>query len=291
MAAGFGSRFGSLKQLHAVHINGYAIIDYSVYDAISAGFNIIIFIVRKEILNTFQAKYSSINSDKVSIHFVVQETNNIPKKYATTRVKPWGTGHALLTLKNIVKTPFALINADDLYGKEAFKLIHDALFHSDYNTNYFIGYKLENTLSKSGSVSRGECYLNEDKFLKQVEERTQIRRYGNKIVAHIDTAETNEIEISPNTIVSMNFWGLTPDIFSISEKLFTSFLVKNSADNEAEFYLPSIIDYTIQKTNKRYKMLFTKAQWFGITYPKDQDLVTKQINEYIEQKIYPDKLW
>lgn len=289
MAAGLGTRFGSLKQLQPVY-KEYAIMDFSIYDAISAGFNTIVFIVRKEILETFKTRYLNVFSKDISVEFVIQDTNNIPKQYSINRSKPWGTGHALLILKDIIKTPFALINADDFYGKNAFKLMHHALYETKNNDNYFIGFSVDKTLSKTGSVSRGECIIDTNNYLQHVTERTQISKSKNGKIIYKN--ENNEsIEMSSNTIVSMNFWGFHPAIFPVAEELFISFLETNANDNKAEFYLPTIVDASIKSKNAAYKMVLTNQQWFGITYQEDLQLIKDTIESFMKQNIYPENLW
>jgi dTDP-glucose pyrophosphorylase len=284
MAAGLGSRFGSLKQLHVVY-NDYALIDYSIYDAIHAGFNEIIFIVRLEILNVFQKRYSNILPPEIQVKFVVQ---NAPTN--TSRKKPWGTGHALLCLKPIVNNSFAIINADDFYGREAFSLIHDNLYSSKPQQNYFIGYKLSNTLSENGTVSRGECFLDNERNLLNIEERTQIAKCDNGLIYYQNTSGVN-IELQPKTIVSMNFWGFNKSIFELAEKMFNTFKNEQNNFETKEFYITTIVDALINKNNSPFKMLSTSEKWFGITYKTDEIIVRNQIQLMIAQEIYPKKLY
>ncbi|MCX7549710.1 sugar phosphate nucleotidyltransferase [Xanthomarina sp. F2636L] len=271
MAAGMGSRFGGLKQTHTV-VHEYAILDFSVYDAIQVGFNHLVFIVRNEILDVFEKRYSKKLPKHIQIDFVIQDTKDLPK-----RKKPWGTGHALLSLKNTINNPFALINADDFYGREAFELMHDALYQDSTQQNYFVGYQLKNTLSDFGTVSRGECILNEKQELISIIERTDISK--------------DNVLMPLTTIVSMNFWGFTPEIFQVTAQLFKHFLLENKDSETAEFYIPQVVDYTIKENITTYKMLETNTNWFGVTYREDEPTVKKQLLDLISEDVYPTKLW
>lgn len=271
MAAGMGSRFGGLKQTHAV-VSDYAILDFSIYDALHAGFNHIIFIVRQDILDVFKERYVKKLPENIQVDFVIQDSTGLPQ-----RKKPWGTGHALLSLKNTINNPFALINADDFYGREAFKLMHDALYLDSTHQNYFVGYQLKNTLSDFGTVSRGECILNENQELISIIERTNISKV--------------HLLMPLNTIVSMNFWGFTPDIFKLTEQLFNNFIEEHKDSETAEFYIPQVVDYMIKEQIMTYKMLESNTSWFGVTYKEDEPTVKKQLLELISEGVYPTKLW
>ncbi|HLV40161.1 nucleotidyltransferase family protein [Xanthomarina sp.] len=271
MAAGMGSRFGGLKQTHAV-VNNYAILDFSIYDAIQAGFNHIVFIIREDISNVFKERYENTLPENIKVNFVFQESKGFPK-----RKKPWGTGHALLSLKDTIKNDFALINADDFYGRHAFKLMHEALYINTKHQNYFIGYQLKNTLSDFGTVSRGVCVLNENQELISIVERTNIS---------IDNP------LMPlDTIVSMNFWGFTSSIFNITEQLFQAFIKDHKDSETAEFYIPKVVDFMIKEQLINFKMLESHNQWFGVTYKEDEPMVKKQLLDLIYEGIYPTKLW
>ena len=290
MAAGLGTRFGSLKQLHPIHFKGYAIIDYSIFDAISVGFNRLVFIVRNEILSQFKLRYKNVLPKHVTVDFVIQDTQNIPEPFKNNRIKPWGTGHALLMLKDVINKHFVLINADDFYGKESFQLIYDALYIDNSNKNYLVGYQLDKTLSKSGYVSRGECFLDKQQCLSQIIERTKIARQKNETIVYFDSYD-NRIEIDPKTPVSMNMWGFSSDIFEIANKLFVEFLKENNNDDKAEFYLANIVDTAIKNGLMEFKMLSTSSQWYGITYKEDHEVMSSKILEFIINGLYPDTLW
>lgn len=291
MAAGLGSRFGSLKQLHYITPNYYSIIDFSIYDAIQVGFNTIILILREEILNEFKDRYENKFDASITIVYVIQDTKNIPTKYKHLRKKPWGTGHALLTLKEVITNNFALINADDFYGRSAFTKMYGALFNSKTrNSNFFLGYALKNTLSSNGTVSRGECVIDNNDLLIDINERTEIKKLSSGIITYIN-AENNNIILPSETIVSMNFWGFSPKIFEIATKQFNQFLETSEIGEKTEFYIAKIVDYTIKNNLMSFKMLSTASQWYGITYKSDIDSVSKSISELIKQNVYPKELW
>ncbi len=294
MAAGMGSRFGSLKQLHYITSNNYSIIDFSIYDAISAGFNTIVFIVRDEILEDFKIRYENRLDDSITMHFIIQDINDIPghHKSELDRKKPWGTGHALLSLENVIENNFALINADDFYGKDAFKTMHDALFNAkSTDNNFFIGYPLKNTLSNNGTVSRGECIMDDKGFLMDIHERGEIKMQSNGIIDYT-LSDKEKGTLLPETTVSMNFWGLSPRIFDVAKIQFDNFLENLSKnDNTSEFYITTIVDHTIKNGLMNCKMLSTKSQWYGITYKSDIDEVSNKISDFVSQDIYPEILW
>lgn len=285
MAAGFGSRFGGNKQLYSFTENNYSILDFSIYDAIRVGFNDIVFIIREDINNEFKKKYSTLQSKSMTVSYIIQDTSKIPDTYSSIkRLKPWGTGHALLMLKGLVTNKFALINADDFYGKDAFVRIYNSLFNTA--SNFLIGYKLNNTLSENGSVSRGECFLDSVNYLQKIIERTEIaiRTSG---LSYIENALENPI--NKETIVSMNFWGFNPDILNIAEDAFNKFL-DNYKNDEAEFYITMVVEEAIKKTYK-FKAITTNSKWFGITYKEDIPLASDEIKQLINSKIYPKTLW
>lgn len=253
MAAGMGSRFGGLKQAASVGPNGEMIIDYSVSDAISAGFSKAVFIIRKDIENDFRAACGKRIEKMIDTEYVFQEIDNLPHGFSapSDRTKPWGTGHAILCAQNAVNTPFAVVNADDYYGAGAFSEIHN--FLAEQNEMCMVGYKLGNTLSKNGSVSRGICEI-ENGYLKKITEMTDI---------------PYDTDIPKSTIVSMNMWGLKPDIFEVLNTKFEDFLRLYSAEAKKEFFLPSVIDDEITQNGKKVKVLITDEIWHGITYRED----------------------
>jgi UTP-glucose-1-phosphate uridylyltransferase len=288
-----GSRYGGLKQLDQVGPGGETIIDYSVYDAIEAGFNKIVFIIRKDIEKDMKELLFDKYSKKVKIEYVFQELDNIPEgiELPADRVKPWGTGHAVLMAKDVINEPFVVINADDFYGKSAFKVVADYMKSQQDNLkgkNCMAGYRLENTLSEHGTVSRGVCKVNDENELVEITERTKIGWKGGKIIAD-DNGK--DLELDGNRFVSMNFWGFTPDVFPELESEFKKFIVENNNNIKSEYYIPSIVSHQMNSGLATVKVLEATDQWFGVTYQEDKPLVVEKIKELTEQGKYPEKLW
>jgi len=293
LAAGMGSRYGGLKQLDQVGPGGETIIDYSVYDAIEAGFNKIVFIIRKDIEKEMNELLFSKYSKKVKIEYVFQELENIPGgiEVPADRVKPWGTGHAVLMAKDVIHEPFVVINADDFYGKSAFKVVADYLKSQQGNLNgkyCMAGYRLKNTLSEHGKVSRGVCAVNNNNEMTDIIERTKIGWKYDIIVAEDGD---NEIVFTGNEFVSMNFWGFTPDVFPELESEFTKFIKTNINDIKSEYYIPTIVSHQVNKGNATVKVLEATDQWFGVTYKEDKPIVVEKIKDLTNQGKYPQKLW
>lgn len=291
LAAGMGSRYGGLKQLDVVGDNNESIIDFSLFDAIDAGFKKVVFIVRKDILDQAKEIYIPKLKDKVEVEFVCQELDDIPTEFKeNNRKKPWGTAHALLVAKDVIKNNFCVINADDFYGKDAFFKMADFL-RSISNTSYsfsMIGYLIKNTLSENGSVSRGECVVDSNFYLKEVHERTSITRINNKIVYQ---ENNNEIHIDENTNVSMNFWGFTPEIFSEIEQQFHQFLKEKYLTEKEEFFLPLVVNSLLNRKKATVKVIETTSKWMGVTYKEDKEIVVSKIKEFKQKDIYPKELW
>tara|TARA_R110002012_G_scaffold81945_2_gene207355 strand:- start:32705 stop:33586 length:882 start_codon:yes stop_codon:yes gene_type:complete len=285
MAAGMGSRFGSLKQLHPVY-DTLAILDFSIYDAIHVGYNHIVFIVRNEILEQFETRYNNKLPEYISVDFVIQKNELSDSR---TRSKPWGTGHALLALKDIVVNDFTLINADDFYGRKAFQLMYDMLFKKNNTNNYLVGYALKNTLSENGSVSRGICNIDENHNLISIEEHTAIIKNN---TGEIVSQNNSHSEIfNPNTLVSMNFWGFKLSVFEVAENLFKTFLNTLTDFEKDEFYITYIIKYLIENNLIIIQVLPTGDTWFGMTYLSDEPLAREHIKIRIDKNFYPKKLW
>lgn len=292
LAAGVGSRYGGLKQLDTFSEQGDTILDFSIYDAIRSGFGKVVFIIRKNIEEDFKAFFDKKLAGKIDVEYVFQELENIPEKYRDNdREKPWGTGHALLMAKEVVKENFAVINADDFYGSEAFKVMADSLKEMDTESTDFnmMGYVLKNTISDFGSVSRGECSVDKNDFLTGVTERTHIE----KVNAVLKYKDENDrlFPISEETIVSMNFFGFTPKYFELSESLFEEFLAKNYKEPKVEFFIPLVINHIIVNKLATMKVLKSNARWFGVTYKQDKDYVTSEIQKLKDSDIYPINLW
>lgn len=292
LAAGVGSRYGGLKQLDTFSKQGDTILDFSIYDAVRAGFGKVVFIIRKNIEADFKAFFDKKLTGKIEVDYVFQELENIPEKYRdNNREKPWGTGHALLMAKDAVKENFAVINADDFYGSEAFKVMADSLKKMDKESTDFnmMGYVLKNTISDFGSVSRGECSVDKNNFLTGVTERTHIEKVNGELKYKDEKEQL--IPISEETIVSMNFFGFTPKYFELSESLFEEFLAKNYKDPKAEFFIPLVINHIIVNKMATMEVLKSDARWFGVTYKQDKEYVTSEIQKLKDNGVYPTNLW
>lgn len=292
LAAGMGSRYGGLKQIDAFTPEGDTIIDFSLYDALQAGFGKFVFIIRKSFEKEFKEIFNKKLEGKAEVDYVYQELENVPDKYINPeRTKPWGTGHALLMAKDAVKENFAIINADDFYGKEAFEVMAKSLMAKDKESYEFntMAYLLKNTVSDHGFVSRGECQVNEKGFLTDVTERTHIEKIDGKLMRKDDDGQF--IPIDENTVVSMNFWGFTPKCFEFGEKLFEEFLEANKENLKAEFYIPSVVNEILKSGIARVEVLQSNAKWFGVTYREDKEIVQKAIGELKKQNVYPRNLW
>lgn len=293
MAAGLGSRYGGLKQLDKIGPNGEIILELSSYDAIKAGFEKIIFILRAEIVEEFKELIGNKLSQFAEIEYVIQDMNNIPEGFniPVGRMKPWGTGHAILCAKDIVKSPFLVINADDYYGQESFKLMYDYLSrNTEENHHAMVGYKLKNTLSENGYVARGICTV-EDGELKEIIERTKIIKRDES--AFYTENEKEWIELDYNSIVSMNMWGFMNSIFELIEKGFKNFL-KNNLNNDplkAEYFIPLVVSDLINSGKGKVKVINSKDKWYGVTYQEDKDLVKEAIEKMIDEGKYKKNLW
>ena len=292
LAAGMGSRYGGLKQIDAFTPEGDTIIDFSLYDALQAGFGKFVFIIRKSFEKEFKEIFNKKLEGKAEVAYVHQELENVPDKYINPeRTKPWGTGHALFMAKDAVKENFAIINADDFYGKEAFEVMAKSLMVKDKESYDFntMAYLLKNTVSDHGFVSRGECQVNEKGFLTDVTERTHIEKIDGKLMRKDDDGQF--IPIDENTVVSMNFWGFTPKCFEFGEKLFEEFLEANKENLKAEFYIPSVVNEILKSGIASVEVLQSDAKWFGVTYREDKEIVQKAIGELKKQNVYPRNLW
>ncbi len=282
MAAGMGSRFGGLKQAEPVGKNGEAIVDYSVYDAVAAGFDKVVFVIKHAIEDDFKRLVGDRISKKVKVEYAFQEMDDLPEGYTCpdTRLKPWGTGQAILACKNIVKEPFAVINADDYYGKTAFKVLYEELKKQNAGEYCMVGFHLVNTLTENGTVSRGVCEQ-ENGYLQDVNEVTKLQ----DCKAFDD--DGNVIgEYAPDTLVSMNMWGLTPDIFGYLYEDFKKFLDENLDEPKKEFYIPLEIDSLIKRGEKKVRVLSSPDRWYGVTYREDKQGVVDAIAQMTANGMY-----
>ena len=293
LAAGMGSRYGGLKQLDGIGPHGETIMDYSIYDAIKAGFGKVVFVIRKSFEKEFNELIIKKFKNLIDIEVVFQDLDKIPEgyTYSPRREKPWGTNHAVLMAKDVIHEPFGVINADDFYGRESFEILSNFLQSvTDKKNEYcMIGYRVGNTLSENGPVSRGICIVNEKNELINVVERTHIQEKGGTII-YLDE-NGREVTIPPETTVSMNMWGFTPDYFDYSLEYFKKFLEENSQNIKAEFYIPTVVNQLIHEKKIICKVLNTPSKWFGVTYAEDKPQSILKINELIRKGIYPEKLF
>jgi hypothetical protein len=293
LAAGMGSRYGGLKQLDGLGPNGETIMDYSVFDAIRAGFGKIVFVIRHSFEKDFNELIIPKYRDIVPVEIVFQETDYVPEgsTYNKERAKPWGTNHALMMGQSVIHEPFAVINADDFYGKESFEVLSQFLQSVENKKNEYcmVGYRVGNTLSESGSVSRGVCTTDENGYLTSVVERTSIEEKSGTIVFIDENGLENQLTF--NVPVSMNMWGFTPDYFDYSEESFKNFLATKGQDLKSEFYIPTVVNELIVDGKASCKVLDTPSKWFGVTYAADRPQVVLKINELIQKGIYPKSLW
>lgn len=301
LAAGMGSRYGGLKQMDGLGPNGETIIDYSIYDAVQAGFGKVVYIVREYFLEDFKKhvaeRYSHVkclDGTPLQFDFVIQELNKIPEGFTLNpeRVKPWGTNHAVMMAKDAVHEPFAVINGDDYYGKESFKVLADWFKKHEGETGKYalVGFELDNTLSDSGTVSRGIGTADKDGLLTHVEEHHNvIRKEDGKI--HATNSEGEEVVLNDKDLCSMNMWGFTPDYFQKSEELFKDFLKVNVNELKAEFYIPNAVDSLIKKGTATCELLSTPSRWFGVTYQADRQGVVDKFQEFADKGVYPTPLY
>ena len=294
LAAGMGSRYGGLKQMDPLGPNGESIIDYSVYDAAKAGFGKVIFVLREEIVNDFFNLFANKYKSFIEVDHVVQRLDDIPEGITPNpdRQKPWGTGHAMLSAREKLKEPFAVINGDDFYGENAFKVMAEFLSKSDpdkISMQSMVGYILENTLSEYGHVSRGICSMNQNECLTTVTERTKIQRELEDIVFYDDQETVHKLV--GDEIVSMNFWGFTPALMNAFYQKFVDFMQERSNELKSEYFIPLGINQLIQEGVLDVKVLESTARWFGVTYQEDKPLVISKLRELSATGVYPDNLW
>ncbi|NDV79045.1 sugar phosphate nucleotidyltransferase [Dysgonomonas sp. 511] len=293
LAAGMGSRYGGLKQMDGLGPNGETIMDYSIYDALRAGFGKVVFVIRKSFEKDFREKIISKYEKHIPVEVVYQELDMLPEGFNLDpeRMKPWGTNHAVMMAKDVIKEPFAVINADDFYGRESYDILAKQLMEMEGKENHYcmVGYRLSNTLSESGAVARGVCETDEKGYLKSVVERTHIERKDGTI--QYKDAENYWFALAENTPVSMNMWGFTPDYFEHSDKYFIKFLEANVGNNKAEYFIPLMVDHLIINKTADVKVLDTPSKWFGVTYAEDRDGVVQKLQTLVDKGEYPTPLW
>ncbi|MDP2423595.1 MAG: sugar phosphate nucleotidyltransferase [Bacteroidales bacterium] len=291
LAAGIGSRYGSLKQLDPIGPNGETIIDYSVFDAIQARFGKVVFVIRRNIEQEFRDTLMQKLSKHIEVEYVLQEIEKIPAGLAihTERQKPWGTGHAVLMAKDIISEPFAVINADDFYGADAFRVMADFLQQAHEGEYAMVGYQLNKTLSEHGTVSRGVCNTDSNGFLLEITEHTKIAPTKDSII-YMDEND-HAVAINPEAVVSMNFWGFTPRFFDHLERSFTEFIKENAQTITGELYIPTVVNQLISRGEASIQVLESNASWFGITYREDRNRAIEQLKKLISSGEYSDMRW
>ena len=288
LAAGMGSRYGGLKQLDGLGPNGETIMDYSIFDAIRGGFGKLVFVIRKSFEQDFREKILSKYEHHIPVELVFQDLNDLPEGFTCPegRQKPWGTNHAVLMGKDVIREPFAVINADDFYGRDSFAVIGKWLSELDNTQNQYcmVGYRVENTLTENGTVSRGICEADTEGYLTDIVERTAISRNADGVISDPEAGE-----IAEGTLVSMNMWGFTPSFLDELEAGLTTFLQKELPGNplKGEYYLPFAVDHLIQEGRATAKVLQTAAQWYGVTYQEDKPVVVEALRRMTEDGIYP----
>ena len=294
LAAGMGSRYGGLKQLDGLGPHGETIMDYSIYDAIHAGFGKVVFVIRKDFEDDFRSKILSKYEGHIPVEVVFQSTQDLPEGFTCPagRTKPWGTNHALLMGRNVIKEPFAIINSDDYYGRNSLEVMAQELSNLPEGSkhNYsMLGFKVGNTMSESGSVSRGVCET-VDGYLTGIVERTSIA-YDENHNIFFDDEQGHSVQLAPDTPVSMNFWGFTPDYFDYSEQAFVEFLKAHINEPKSEFFLPTVVNRLISEKKARVKVLKTDSKWFGVTYSADRQGVVDKFAALHDSGFYPDSMF
>lgn len=293
LAAGMGSRYGGLKQLDGLGPSGETIMDYSIYDALRGGFGKVVFVIRESFDKDFREKIVSKYENKIPVEVVYQELDKLPSGFSLNpeRTKPWGTNHAVLMGKDAINEPFAVINADDFYGRESFAILAEYLSKLNGSKNKYcmVGYRVGNTLSESGTVARGVCETNSQNLLTGVVERTEVERRDGKVKYKDEKGEW--IETPDNTPVSMNMWGFTPDYFQYSEEFFSTFLKENENNIKAEFFIPLLVNNLIVENKAEVEVLDTPSMWFGVTYAADRQSVVDKLKALVDAGEYPTPLW
>ncbi len=295
LAAGMGSRYGGLKQIDPVGPNDEYLMDYSIYDAYRAGFDKVVFVIRRDFVTDFKRHFPPRKfKNKMKVEYAYQDLNDLPLgvKLPETREKPWGTGHAVLAARNFIKEPFAVINADDFYGREAFEVLGkklDNLPKDSVNQYFMVGYRLEKTLSENGWVSRGLCKVNYKNKLISIYEHTKVGWLKKRIVSQDKNGRNHTLD--PKRLVSMTLFGFTPDFFEYLQTDFAQFLEENLNEEKMEFFTPNVVNDLVQNQKVEMQVLPTRSKWFGITYAEDKEKTIADLRELIKKGVYPARLW
>ena len=288
LAAGMGSRYGGLKQIDPVGPSGETIIDYSIYDALRAGFGKVVFVIRQDIEQTFREVVGSKFEKRLPVEYAFQELTKLPAGFAVPagRTKPWGTGHAILVAEPIIHEPFAMINADDFYGADTFRVLADYLrqVRPDSNDYAMVAFTLRKTLSDNGTVARGVCQVDNTGHLKQIVEMLKIEKAGNG-------AKQGAVQLTGDEAVSMNFWGFTPALFNHLRTELTSFLTAHGQEEKSELLIPSVVNTLVTQSRATCQVLRTTSSWFGVTYREDRPIVIESVRQLVAKGEYPEKLW
>lgn len=296
LAAGMASRYGSLKQMDGFGPHGETIIDYSIYDAIRAGFGKVVFVIREEFLDRMRSVFDEKLKGKIEVDYAFQsfDLTKFGVNKVIERTKPWGTAHAVMSAKEHVNEPFCVINADDFYGKDAFEKMAAFLQSEVSDDNMaLMGFKVGNTMSDYGYVSRGVCDVDERGNMVSVTERTNIYYVtdgdGNRKIVYEEEGKQHDLD--PDTRVSMNFWGFTPHIFEVAQDMFVEFVEQNGDNPKSEFFIPSVPDYLVKANKASFRVIPTSSKWFGVTYKEDKPVVEESISNLVKEGIYPSKLF
>jgi dTDP-glucose pyrophosphorylase len=291
LAAGMGSRYGGQKQTDAFGPSGETITDYSIYDGLKAGFGKVVFVIAPRMEEEFKNDYIRRFPSDLHVEYVIQDVKNVPEGFTVPeeRVKPWGTAHAVLMARDVIREPFAVINADDFYGRESYRIMHDFLVQARPGEYSLVGFTLSKTVSEHGSVARGVCETDENEFLTEIIERTKIFSREGKI--WFEDEDGSMHDLSPEVKVSMNLFGFTPDIFEHLDRQFRAYIEKNINSAKAEFFIPYVADNLIRNNEASFQVLGTPESWFGVTYQDDRPHVLNMINRLVEEGVYPTPLW
>lgn len=291
LAAGMGSRYGGLKQMDAFGPNGETILDYSIYDAIQAGFGKVVFIIRKSFDEAFREFFKGKFDDQIKVEYVFQELEDVPQGsvYPDTREKPWGTAHAVWVARDVIYEPFAVINADDFYGRGAFVEIKRYFDENDSTDYSLVAYRLDKTLSDHGTVNRGVCSVTENEALDGIVETLKIGYEDDRTISY--PTEEGSLFLPADTPVSMNFWGFYPDYFEFAGDYFTNFLKERGDETKSEFFIPLLVEDLIKRGEKSVKVLNCDEEWFGVTYQEDKPFVVDKIKQLLDSGVYPTQLW
>lgn len=291
LAAGMGSRYGGQKQTDSFGPSGETITDYSIFDSLKAGFDRIVFVISPKMENDFNTSYIKRFPSGLDVSYVIQDVRNVPDGFTVPedRVKPWGTAHAVLMARDVIDEPFAVINADDFYGRESYRILHDFLSKSKPGEHAVVGYTLSKTVSEHGSVARGVCEEDESGYLTEIVERTKI--YSKEGRIYHEEEDGSRIDLKPHTRVSMNLFGFMPDIFEKMDIQFREYIARNINSSKAEFFIPIVADKLIRDGGGSFKVLGTPESWFGVTYQEDRPHVLAMINKLVNEGIYPTPLW